>query len=180
MLVGAVREPMLAALRERGAVLLDAAQKAALQALMWPDGKLSSAVIGQSARTDRARWPASTPSPTRSRACCWSRKTASAPTHPFSGEKLSPVLALYAARDFDAAMAIVERIYAFQGAGHSVGLHSARPEHALQLGLHAAGVARHRQPGALHRHRRQLRQRPAVLAVDGLRHLGRATTSPTT
>ena len=37
------------ALRERGAVLLDATQKAALQALMWPDGKLSSAVIGQSA-----------------------------------------------------------------------------------------------------------------------------------
>jgi len=49
VLVGAAREPMLAALRERGAVLLDAPQKAALQALMWPDGKLSSAVIGQSA-----------------------------------------------------------------------------------------------------------------------------------
>ena len=29
--------------------MLDAAQKAGLQALMWPDGKLSSAVIGQSA-----------------------------------------------------------------------------------------------------------------------------------
>ena len=32
-------------------------------------------------------------------------------------------------------MALVERLYAFQGAGHSVGLHSARPEQALQLGL---------------------------------------------
>jgi sulfoacetaldehyde dehydrogenase len=31
-------------------------------------------------------------------------------------------------------MATVERIYAFQGAGHSVGLHSARPERALALG----------------------------------------------
>ena len=57
------------------------------------------------------------------------------PAHPFSGEKLSPVLTLYAARDFDAALRVVERIYVYQGAGHSVGLHSARPERALQLGL---------------------------------------------
>jgi len=55
--------------------------------------------------------------------------------HPFSGEKLSPVLAVYAAKDFDAALHIVERMYAFQGAGHSVGLHSAHAERALQLGL---------------------------------------------
>ncbi|MBL8343446.1 MAG: sulfoacetaldehyde dehydrogenase, partial [Rubrivivax sp.] len=55
--------------------------------------------------------------------------------HPYSGEKLSPVLALYAARDFEDALAIVERIYAYQGAGHSVGLHSAVSGQALQLGL---------------------------------------------
>ena len=55
--------------------------------------------------------------------------------HPFSGEKLSPVLAIYRARDFDDAALIVERIYAFQGAGHSVGLHTTRPERALELGL---------------------------------------------
>ena len=57
------------------------------------------------------------------------------PGHPFSGEKLSPVLALYQARDFDHAQDIVRRIYAWQGAGHSVGLHTARPEQALQLAL---------------------------------------------
>ena len=57
------------------------------------------------------------------------------PEHPYSGEKLSPVLTVYRARDFADAAAIVERIYAYQGAGHSVGLHSAVPERALQLGL---------------------------------------------
>ena len=57
------------------------------------------------------------------------------PQHPFSGEKLSPVLAIYAARDFAHAQDIVRRVYAWQGAGHSVGLHSRRPEQALQLGL---------------------------------------------
>ena len=45
------------------------------------------------------------------------------------------MLALYAARDFEHAMGIVERIYAYQGAGHSVGLHTGKRERALQLGL---------------------------------------------
>ena len=45
------------------------------------------------------------------------------------------MLALYTAPDFQHAMAIVENLYAYQGAGHSVGLHSALPERALQLGL---------------------------------------------
>ena len=42
-----------------------------------------------------------------------------------------------------------------------------------RAGPHAAGLPRDRQPGALLRDRRQLRQRAAVLAVDGLRHVGR-------
>ena len=45
----------------------------------------------------------------------------------------APIRAL--ARDFAHACAMVEQIYAFQGAGHSVGLHSTMPERALTLGL---------------------------------------------
>jgi sulfoacetaldehyde dehydrogenase len=55
--------------------------------------------------------------------------------HPYSGEKLSPVLALYGASDFAGACEVVERIYAYEGAGHSVGLNTARDERALELGL---------------------------------------------
>jgi len=133
VLVGSAREPMLAALRERGAVLLDAAQKQRLQALMWPDGKLSSAVIGQSAEKIARLAGFDTIAAERPRVLLVDEHGVG-PAHPYSGEKLSPVLALYAARDFDDALAIVERIYAYQGAGHSVGLHSAVPAHALQLG----------------------------------------------
>ena len=133
VLVGSVREPMLAALRARGAVLLDAAQKARLQTLMWPEGKLSPAVIGQSASTiaHLAGFDAIAAAQPQ---MLLVDEDGVGPAHPYSGEKLSPVLALYTARDFDDAMRIVERIYAFQGAGHSVGLHSARPEQALRLG----------------------------------------------
>lgn len=55
--------------------------------------------------------------------------------HRFSGEKLSPVLALFTVTDFAAAVALVERIYAYEGAGHSVGLNTTNDERALQLGL---------------------------------------------
>jgi sulfoacetaldehyde dehydrogenase len=134
VLVGGVREPMLAALRARGAVLLDAAQKSRLQALMWPEGKLAPAVIGQSAADIARRAGFESMADSRPRMLLVEEQGVG-PEHPFSGEKLSPVLALYAAGSFDAAMALVERLYAFQGAGHSVGLHSAKPEQALQLGL---------------------------------------------
>ena len=133
VLVGAAREPMLAALRERGAVLLDAAQKSKLQALMWPDGKLSSAVIGQSATVIAQRAGFDAIAEARPRVLLVDEDGVG-PGHPYSGEKLSPVLALYAAHDFDGALAHVERIYGYQGAGHSVGLHSAVPGQALQLG----------------------------------------------
>ena len=134
VVVDAVRAPLLAALAARGAVLLNAAQKAHLQALMWPDGKLSPAVIGQSAAeiARKAGWAEIAQAAPR---ILMVEEDAVGHDHPFSGEKLSPVLALYRAADFARAAQIVARIYAYEGAGHSVGLHSQVPERALQLGL---------------------------------------------
>ena len=134
VIVDAVRAKLLAALQARGAVLLDSAQKAALQELMWPEGKLSPGVIGQSARAiaQRAGWSEIAQ---QQPSILLVEEDGVGKDHPYSGEKLSPVLALYRAADFATAMQIVERIYAYEGAGHSVGLHSANPQRALQLGL---------------------------------------------
>lgn len=134
VLVGAARAPMLAALKARGAVMLDADQKATLQRLMWPDGHLSAAATGQSAatvaqRAGLAEVAAGKPN------LLMVEEDAFGPEHPYSGEKLSPVLAIYQARDFEHAQEIVRCIYAYQGAGHSVGLHTKRPEQAMQLAL---------------------------------------------
>lgn len=134
VLVAAAREAMIAALREQGAVLLDARQKAALQALMWPDGKLSPAVIGQAATLIAQRAGLPELAALQPRLLMVDEGGIGADC-PFSGEKLSPVLALYTVPDFNAAAETVRRIYAHQGAGHSVGLHTKRPERALQLGL---------------------------------------------
>jgi len=143
VVVDAVRAKMLSALKDRGAVMLADAQKTTLQKLMWPEGKLSAAVIGQSARViaeraaevdgaNRAAWQAIAEADPR---ILMVAEDGVGHGHPFSGEKLSPVLAVYAARDFDEAAATVARIYSYEGAGHSVGLHSAVPERALSLGL---------------------------------------------
>jgi sulfoacetaldehyde dehydrogenase len=143
VLVQAIRTPMLAALAARGAVLLSADQKATLASLMWPEGKLSQAVIGQSAAAI-AEHAAQVPG---ADGAAWRTIAAAQPLvlmvdetgvghgHPFSGEKLSPVLAIYTVPDFAAACATVARIYAFEGAGHSVGLNTAHEERALDLGL---------------------------------------------
>ncbi len=134
VIVEVVREKMLAALAARGAVLLNETQKSVLQQLMWPEGKLSAAVTGKSAQVIAERAGFNEIAATGPRILMVDENGFGA-EHPFSGEKLSPVLAIYTARDFDDAEHIVKRIYAWQGAGHSVGLHSAMSERALRLGL---------------------------------------------
>jgi sulfoacetaldehyde dehydrogenase len=133
VLLDAVRTAAIAALQAQGAVLLTAAQKQALQAVMWPEGKLSQAVIGQNATVVAQRAGLLDIAALQPRVLLV-EEDAVGDDHPFSGEKLCPVLTLYGAADFDAAIALVEHIYTFQGAGHSVGLHSALPARALRLG----------------------------------------------
>ena len=133
VLLDAVRAPAIAALQAQGAVLLTSAQKQQLQAVMWPDGKLSPAVIGQNATVVAQRAGLHDVAALQPRVLLV-EEDGVGDDHPFSGEKLCPVLTLYGAADFDAAIALVERIYMHQGAGHSVGLHSALPARALRLG----------------------------------------------
>ena len=136
VLLSSVYDAVVAALVRRGAYMLDAAQCARLQSLMWPGGKLSSSVIGQSAAVvaERAGF-ADIAAAKPSMLLVEQGAAGIGPAHPFSGEKLCPVLALYRASSFDEATRIVERLYAHQGAGHSVGLHSRRPDRAMALGL---------------------------------------------
>jgi sulfoacetaldehyde dehydrogenase len=55
------------------------------------------------------------------------------PAHPLSGEKLSRVLTVYRAKDFDEAVAITRAVQLHQGAGHSVGIHTTTEDRPLIL-----------------------------------------------
>ncbi|HET6375746.1 MAG TPA: hypothetical protein VFF88_06825, partial [Methylocella sp.] len=56
--------------------------------------------------------------------------------HPFSGEKLSVVLALYRYDGgIEAATGLVNRITSYQGAGHTCGIHTRSDDHVMALAL---------------------------------------------
>jgi sulfoacetaldehyde dehydrogenase len=133
VVVASQREALLAALGKHGAMLVDAAGKERLAAQMWPEGKLSATVIGQSAAVIAQR--AGLGAEYSKARVLLVDEIGCGEAYPFSGEKLSPVLTVYTVPDFAQAKAKVSEIYAFQGAGHSVSLHSTLSERALELGL---------------------------------------------
>ena len=129
-----VYDAMLAALQHEGAEMLDASEKTKLQAVMFPGGKLSPVATAQNA--GRVAEIAGLDRPALQRASILLvEESGTGAAHPFSGEKLSPVLAVYRARDFDHAVELTRAIYAYQGAGHSVGMHSRDDARILRLGL---------------------------------------------
>ena len=124
VIVESVYERAISALVAVGGVMLDAPDQARLQSFMFPDGKLSSAATAQSAIEIAKRAGLKT-SGVESARFLMVRETGAGADHPFSGEKLSPVLTVWKAADFAHAVEQVRNIYAYQGAGHSVGLHTA-------------------------------------------------------
>ncbi|MGG1943805.1 aldehyde dehydrogenase family protein [Trinickia sp. NRRL B-1857] len=129
----AVYDAMLGELERSGGVLLDATQKARLQAAMWHDGKLSERCTAKCAKRI-AQTAGLEDVAAREPRFLMVEEDGFGAEHPFSGEKLAPVLAVYRARDFTDAACIVRNIYGYMGAGHSVGLHTAKPELAVRLG----------------------------------------------
>ena len=57
------------------------------------------------------------------------------PEHPYSGEKLSAILALYRVQDIDEAVELTNEIQDYQGKGHSCGIYSYSDENIMKLGF---------------------------------------------
>lgn len=133
VVVGEAWPDLLHALQGQGGVLLPATDKALLEKAMFRDGKLVADVVARSA-ADIARLAGLDASYAKARFLLL-EEDGVGPQFPFSGEKLSPVLTVYRVLDFPAAITQVQRIYEFQGKGHSVGVHGASTEQALRLGL---------------------------------------------
>ena len=129
-----VYDSLVSALESQGAKLLTADEQEKLQQLMWPEGKLNSTVIARPAHeiAEMAEIDCSA-MPDVKVLLVQECQTGSA--YPFSGEKLCPVLTLYRAEDFDGALAQVAEIYAYQGAGHSVGIHTVDDARPMQIAM---------------------------------------------
>ena len=130
VILAPVYDAMLAELAKQGGAVLDAAEKAQLQKVMFPYGRLAALATAQSA--ERIAQLAGI---ARKARFLMVEESGTGPAHPFSGEKLSPVLAVYRAGDFDEAFAITSAVYEYQGKGHSVSIHTQDEAQVMRLGL---------------------------------------------
>lgn len=133
VILDSIYDSAIAELIEAGGVLLNSEEKSRLQETMWPSGKLDAAVTAQLAPKIAKMAGLAGPGFAGAK-FLMVEEVGTGPDYPYSGEKLSPVLTVYRARDFDHACQIVNAVYSYQGAGHSVGIHTSDDEHVLRLG----------------------------------------------
>ena len=123
---------MKTSFEKAGAYLVSSEEKPILQKALWPDGvHLNRQIVAQSPRRIAEIAGISLP---QDRTFFVVEESGIGEGFPFSGEKLSSVLAMYTYGDFDEAVDMVNRITTFSGPGHSCGIHTSDPEKALKLG----------------------------------------------
>ena len=134
VVVDTVYDSFAAALAHEGCSILDPSYESHVVDRLWPRGKLNPLAIARNCDVliNILELDGKVPCGTRFLAV---ETEHAGPNHPIAGEKISLVTALYRARDFAHAKAIVTRILQYAGAGHSVGLHTALDQRAVDLGL---------------------------------------------
>jgi sulfoacetaldehyde dehydrogenase len=130
-----VYDELVRRLTEAGAHLCDQRQKDALRTVMWPDGGPVPAMAvvakpaGRIAELAGFRVDPGCP-------MLLVEEAGTGPGHPFSGEKLSVVLAIYRYDGGIAAAAdLVNAITSYQGLGHTCGIHTSSDANVEQLAM---------------------------------------------
>lgn len=134
VVVSAVKAEFLAALHAAGGRLLGAADAQKLKTALFGGGGLNRHMIARDLTHMLAVAGVELAEPDTARFVLIEGDGIGA-DYPESGEKLSLVTTLYTATDFADAKRITATVLAHQGAGHSVGLHSADDARARDLGL---------------------------------------------
>ncbi|WP_188262328.1 acylating sulfoacetaldehyde dehydrogenase [Azospirillum tabaci] len=131
VVLDSVYDATIAALEEAGAYLCTAEERERVQSRLWENGKLNRKLIAKDAAVLAEAFALSPKA--REARFFLVEETGVGKAHPFSGEKLSLVLAVYRVPDFDAAVDQVRRILDHQGRGHSCGIHTRDEAHAKRL-----------------------------------------------
>jgi sulfoacetaldehyde dehydrogenase len=131
VIVDAVYGEAIAALERQGGYMANAAERARIVERLWQDGKLNRNVIAQGPEALARVFEL--PATAASAKFVMVEETGIGSAHPLSGEKLSLVLTIYRAKDFDDAARITRAILDYQGRGHSCGIHTRDMGHARAL-----------------------------------------------
>jgi len=131
VILDSIYDRAIEALRQVGGYLASPAERGRILGALWVNGALDRRLVAKDVDVF-ARGCGLSDVATTSRFILV-EETGIGPAFPLSGEKLSLVLTVYRARDFDHAIATARAILEHQGRGHSCGLHSTNPARARQL-----------------------------------------------
>tara|TARA_Y100000389_G_scaffold47922_1_gene43123 strand:- start:2823 stop:5726 length:2904 start_codon:yes stop_codon:yes gene_type:complete len=127
-----VYDSMISRLLEEGGSLLNGDEKLKLQGTMWNDrGVINRDVIAKRA-AEIAKLSGLSGKHLDSKFLMVEEQYIGS-SYPFSMEKLSPVLTVYKAKDFDHAVNIAKDILNNQGKGHSCSIHSQNEDNIFKL-----------------------------------------------
>jgi sulfoacetaldehyde dehydrogenase len=141
IVVDAIYDAFLQATVRAGGMCLDQDQTSHLISTHWQDGHLNRNMLAKDidAVLDTLGFADAAPKGTK---FLVAPATAIGPDAPISGEKMALFFALYRASDFATAKEMAREIHAYQGRGHSLGLHSKDDNRAreLAMGMHACRI----------------------------------------
>jgi sulfoacetaldehyde dehydrogenase len=129
-----IYDKMIKELQAVGGYLVNATEKAKLQAAMWDPDKhiLSRKIVAQPAAKIAQVAGIALP---EGKSFFMIPETGIGKDYPFSGEKLSVTMAVYKWKTFDEAIDLVNRITAYSGTGHSCGIHTTNHLRTKELAL---------------------------------------------
>ena len=131
ILVDSIYDEMISKLKEKGGFLVNEDQKQKLKETLWDEeGHLNTAIVAQPAEKIADMADIDIPEGTGFYIV---PETGWGEDFPFSGEKLSVIMALYRADNIEHAIELTNNIQAYQGQGHSCGIYSNSDENIMKL-----------------------------------------------
>ena len=131
ILVDSIYDEMISKLKEKGGFLVNEEQKQKLKETLWDEeGHLNTAIVAQPAEKIADMAGIEIPEGTGFYIV---PETGWGKDFPFSGEKLSVIMALYRADNIEHAIELTNNIQAYQGQGHSCGIYSNSDENIMKL-----------------------------------------------
>ena len=126
----------LVALEQAGGLILDEIETQRVVNLHWQNGRMNTALLAKDINVIIDKTKLADRSDKNTRFLILPTQEAG-PDAIVSGEKMSQFLTLYLAEDFDHALKLAIKIQNYQGAGHSLGLHSKNDKRAHQMAMSA-------------------------------------------
>lgn len=127
-----VYDALLEKLQAEGGYLVNREEKEKLQHVIWEDGHINSRIVAQPAENMAAMAGFDIP---EGKTFFIVPESGAGKEFPFSGEKMSVAMAFYKVADIDEAIAMTNKIQAYQGQGHSCGIYSYNDEHIMKFGM---------------------------------------------